>query len=414
MPPPRAAYRRHLFPRLAAGESVPPLLAALDGAPLAPLDDALYQLVFRACRQYILPWYAPISQDREALEALVQAIRPLLREAQVRIGALPVILVPEDERPAWNARRARVTRTLCERVPRILVQHMRQYHAASDTPEGLAHAYELLGAHPGIVQGRVSDRYLRTSLAQCLASLRATAYADDPTSFSELDELLVLDLLVCASRASLAALSPGALCMMAHRALDRARTPSQGAIVQLAWLTRELVSGLVRVVGRQVRRLAGTRPTEKGAPPVDGPVPALTLVGLEALAESLQLSSRPFGAWMWAVVLTLGRYFAPVLDPPLVKLIMAHVYTDQWADTAAQALSTPPSAPEPDARKPTLDPESAFFRLSWLRFIYGGTYDAQRNTIEQALAPFFAPAAQVPVLHCALLLYESAWLCLLP
>lgn len=315
MPPPRAAYRRHLFPRLAAGEPVPPLLVALDGAPLTPLDDALYQLVFRACRQYILPWYAPISQDREALEALVQAIGPLLREGQVRIGALPVTLVPVDERPAWSARRARVTHTLCERVPRILVQHMRQYHAASDTPQGPAHAYALLGAHPGIVQGRVSDRYLRTSLAQCLASLRAAAHADDPTSFSELDELLLLDLLVCASRASLAALSPGALCIVAHRALDRARAPSQGAIAQLAWLTRQLVTGLVQVVGQQVRRLAGKCTTEKGAAPVDGPVPPITLLALEALSESLQLSSRPFGAWMWAIVLTLGRYFAPVLDP---------------------------------------------------------------------------------------------------
>ena len=312
MPPPRAAYRRRFFPRLGAGEPVPRFLVGPAGAPPTALDEALYELLFRACRQCILPWYAPISQDREALHALVHMARLLAHQVQARTGALPLALVPAHERDACLARRARVARTLCERVPLILVQHMRHFHVASDTRLGAAHAYALLGAHPGVVDGRISDAYWRASLAPCLASLRATAHAADPAAFSELDELLLRDLLVYALRTNLTAFSPAALCMIAHRALDRARAHPMGPFAQLAWVVRQLASMLC-AAGRQTRRFAQQR--DAGAVILADDAPPMTRLAVLALAEALQLSARPVGAWILAVLLTLARCFAPILDP---------------------------------------------------------------------------------------------------
>lgn len=312
MPPRRAAYRRHLFPQLAAGDPVPPFLYAPADAPLTSLDEALYELLFRACRQCILPWYAPLSQDREALHALVLMVRPLVHEVQARTGAVPLALMSGRERDACLARRARVAHTLCERVPLILLQHMRQFHVASDTRLGAARAYVLLGAHPGIVDGRVSDTYLRASLAPCLASLRAAAHADDPAAFSELDELLVRDLLVYALRTSFAALSPGALCIAAHRALDYVRAHPVGPLAQLVWVVRNLIAMLCAAVSQACRLGRPSAARDMPIPP--GDAPPMTRLTVLALAEALQLSARPIGAWLLAMLLTLVRLFAPIID----------------------------------------------------------------------------------------------------
>lgn len=379
MPGPRAAYRRHLFPQLAATDPVPPLLAASPGAVLTPLDEALYDLLFRACRQCILPWYAPMSQDREALHALVLMVRPLVHEVQSRTGALPLALVHPHERDTCLARRARVARTLCERVPRIVLQHMRQYHMASETRAGVADAYALLGAHPGIVEGRVSDAYLRASIESCLASLRV-AHAKDPAAFSELDELLVRDVLVYALRASFAALSPAALCMAAHRALDRMRTHPVGPLSQLVWLVRQLVS-MLRSAAQPWRRLAQSRPEGDAHVTLFATeAPPMTRLMILLLDEALQLSTRPVGACILAVLLTWGRCFAPILDPyvfidspsAMARFVMTHMYTEQWASAAAQALQPASSSSSPVSPpwKPSADPEHAFFRLCIRCWLY--------------------------------------------
>lgn len=43
----------------------------------------------------------------------------------------------------------------------------------------------------------------------------------------------------------------------------------------------------------------------------------------------------------------------------------------------------------------------------FLRTLYGANEEIQKQTIAHALAPFFSPAAAVPNLWCALMLYEG-------
>lgn len=322
-----ATYRRVLFPSLPSDTHVPPFFFHSEGSKSQYVDVAAYQVLAVVCRQYILSWYGTISNDRQFLQEALRMWQPLVHAVQKHTGAYDTSALPLQDRDAAYAQRVRIAAILCERVPCILTQHVRQYHCAqqhTSSKEDVASTYEKLGAHPGVIHGALSDTYLRASVTSLLHHLMQDISSDERELWSKPELIIVRDVLVFSSHLMLERATPSVLCGTAHSLLDRLQHRRISVQVCLCWAaryTRSTLYAAVMLLFQSCSALWHMPSSRPSYPPTPAPSSIAyhgsspTNVLLAFLSECFQLSESPFGAFIYAWLFAIVRLTSSWLDP---------------------------------------------------------------------------------------------------
>lgn len=443
--------RRLLFPDLAHNAAVPPLLLPTPGS--AQLDAALYALLVAVCQQFILPWYGQFTSDRQLFFQITLAARTLAHQVQVRVGSARAFAAGIDTALGARAARTRVVSALGERLPRILLQHVRSYRGA----QRMASVAERMGEPdvsfsacylaacpstriPCIAADlSVSDAYLAATASALLTELAHAHNGAAGLQLAHLESLLVRDIVVHAVRTAMRRAAPWALVAMSHTVLDRhsRRQSPMRSVAGAVWTS--ICAALL--VAWTLASLVIDALTWQHAAPKDPAadadietllvVPSITAHYFELLAEMLDMRARPLGMVCYALADALVTVVGGVIDRAISRLIVDALYNDEHVIRAVNALcaslaATPTEAPSvPPSVPPSADAErAAFERLCqrcWLLVpetlrpvLLGPSPATQLQTTVHALAPFFAPDASVALVRSAVLIYESTLLVLCP
>ncbi|WFD36010.1 UDP-glucose--hexose-1-phosphate uridylyltransferase [Malassezia cuniculi] len=422
-------YRRFLFPDLAHNAPIPPLLLCAESSAL---DDEMYRLVFVVCQRFIVPWYGNFTGDRQLFSQVMQVVRTFTHQSQVRLGSIRTYTSGADTALGARAARTRVLYTVGERLPRILLQHVRNYRQARHMARlsacvgsaGIFEKYYLdlcptAGVPPITDEYTLSDVYLAAGASAFLRQLSHTYCGVPGLRISHVENLLVRDIIVHISRTVLESVAPWKLAAAMHGALDRraqAATTSKvrgaahalwagiAAVMLITWTLVSLV--LDAVVWHE--------PQPKGDD-LEMPlvVPSITAHYVELLGEVLELRSRTLGMVCYALVSALAAIIGGVTDRALSRLILEGLYNDERTGKGIHALAATLAAPPgPPRAVPTHTEQAAEFERLCSRchkllpetlrmLLLGPTEEIQRHAVVGALAPFCAPDAQVGLLRSA-------------
>lgn len=438
--------RRLLFPDLAHNAAVPPLLLPTPGS--AQLDAALYALLVAVCQQFILPWYGQFTSDRQLFSQITLAARTLAHQVQVRVGSARALATGIDTALGARAARTRVVSAIGERLPRILLQHVRSYrraqHMASiaermgESDVSLSACY--LATCPSTripciaADLSVSDAYLAATVSALLTELAHAHNGAAGLQLSHLESLLVRDIVVHVVRTIMRRVAPGTLVSISHTMLDR-HSRRQSPIRSVASVVWTSISAVLLVAWTLASLIIDALTWQHVAPkdPAEADietflvVPSITAHYFELLAEVLDMRARPLGMVCYALADSLVTVVGGVIDRALSRFIVDALYNDEHVICTVNALcaSLATTQMEPPNVQPSAEAEhAAFERLCqrcWLLVpetlrpvLLGPSLTAQQQTTMHALAPFFAPDASVALVRSAVLVYECALLVLCP
>lgn len=434
-------YRRLLFPDLAHNTEIPPLLLQSPGS--AALDDDIYRLVAIICQRVIVPWYSKFSGDRQLYAHVVHVVRTLVRQGQVRLGSARTLASGTDSAIGTRAARTRVLFMLGERLPRILMQHVRSFReahrmASTDArmgvePKDFASYYLATCPAPPIaaICGHyVSESYLTASAETLLSQLCHRYGGITGLRLAHMENLLLRDITVHIVRTILEGVTPWGLVAACHAALDRqsARASEMHSFTHALWVSITAVNLIMwTLLSQLLDALVWHDGLPKRNDDTDAPlvVPAITSHYVAVAAEMLEMRSRPLSMACYALVEALVTVIGGVVDRALSRLILEQLYNDTHVGSATRTLCAALSGDRtPLKQVPSADEQAASFdRLcdrclllvpEILRPLLGPNHELQRRTIKSSLAPVLSPDASVGLLRCEILAYESMLLVLCP
>lgn len=151
--------RRLLFPHLAPGAPLPPLLASSEALP--ELDAELYEFIALALRAFVNPWYTKLTRyDKDFLPQVTRILAIVFRTLEARL--LAADLAPVVFRDA----------------PTLVAQHYRDYRNAADKlntsyaaggAATLPQLFHKIQPHMAVSpEGQINEEYVRQAVDHIL------------------------------------------------------------------------------------------------------------------------------------------------------------------------------------------------------------------------------------------------------
>lgn len=144
--------RRLLFPHLAPGVPLPPLLASPDAPP--ELDAEIYDFVALALRAFVNPWWTKLTRyDKDFLPQITRILTVVVRQFEERLIT------------------AELSPLVLQDIPTIINQHYRDYRNAAAKlstsyaaggAASLPQLFHQLQPHMAVsVDGQINEEYIR-------------------------------------------------------------------------------------------------------------------------------------------------------------------------------------------------------------------------------------------------------------